>query len=226
MPEQSTRTVERALSLLATICDDRGLNLSEASRAVDLSPSTALRLLRTLEASGFVRKEHDGTYWPGSRLMQLGAQSLNNDSLVELCRPIMEHLVALTGESVYLGVKGHRATALYIAIVEGTHSVRHTSWVGRVIPIESSASGHVLLGRTPSDGYVVVDQGIEPDVTAIAAPIYSDDRIVASLSLVIPSYRITPRDRAQYGRALVAATADASAGLSKRILPMTEGEQP
>ncbi|HSP75992.1 MAG TPA: helix-turn-helix domain-containing protein, partial [Cryobacterium sp.] len=46
MAESSTRTVERALDLLAVICDADGLTLSESSRAVDLAPSTALRLLR------------------------------------------------------------------------------------------------------------------------------------------------------------------------------------
>jgi len=225
MPESSTRTVERALNLLAAICDQNSLNLSEASRAVDLSPSTALRLLRTLEGSGFVAKDDDGTYRPGSRLIQLGAQSLSNESLVSLCRDAMERLVDETGESVYLSVPGHRATALYISIVEGTHSVRHTSWVGRVIPLEHSAAGQVLLGRTPAEGYVVVERGIEPDVTAIAAPVRSESRVVASMSLVIPSYRVTDIDVARYGRALAAATARVSAGLGKRPLSHTAGGQ-
>jgi DNA-binding IclR family transcriptional regulator len=211
--EPSTRTVERALSLLAVICDGDGLTLSASSRAADLSPSTALRLLRTLETSGFVRKDDDGDYRPGSRLIQLGAQSLSNESLAPLCRPVMEELVAATGESVYLSVEGHARTALYLAIVEGTHSVRHASWVGRTVPLEHSASGQVLEGRTPAQGYVVVERGVETDVTAIAAPIRSAGRIVAALSLVIPSYRVTPADIERYGPLLVAAANRVSAGL-------------
>jgi len=216
MAESSTRTVERALNLLAVICDRSKLNLSEASRAVDLSPSTALRLLRTLEASGFVHKDSDGTYGPGSRLIQLGAQSLSTESLITLCRTEMEELVEQTGESVYLSVQAHRATALYIAIVEGTHSVRHSSWVGRVIPMDSSASGHVLAGQTPAEGYVALEHGIEADVTAIAAPIYSEHRVVASMSIVVPSYRVHATDVARFGAALVAATSRVSAGLSRQ----------
>lgn len=215
MAESSTRTVERALNLLAAICDQSDLNLSDASRAADLSPSTALRLLRTLEASGFVHKDDDGTYRPGSRLIQLGVLALSNESLVSLCRPAMEKLVDETGESVYLSVEGHGQTALYVAIVEGTHSVRHTSWVGRVIPLEESASGQVLLGHTPPEGYVVVERGIEADVTAIAAPVCSERRVVASMSLVIPSYRITDQDVARYGRALARSVAGISAGLGR-----------
>lgn len=213
MAESSTRTVERALSLLAVICDGDGLTLSASSRAVDLSPSTALRLLRTLETSGFVRRDDGGGYRPGSRLIQLGAQSLSNESLAPHCRPAMEGLVAATGESVYLSVEGHARTALYLAIVEGTHSVRHASWVGRTVPLEQSASGQALEGRTPASGYVVVERGIETDVTAIAAPIRSAGRVVAALSLVIPSYRVSPADIDIYGPLLVAAAERVSESL-------------
>ena len=217
MAESSTRTVERALDLLAVICDSDGLTLSESSRAVDLAPSTALRLLRTLETRGFVQKAGDGAYRPGSRLIQLGAQSLSSESLVTLARPAMERLVAETGESVYLSVEGHDATGLYIAIVEGTHSVRHASWVGRTVPLARSAAGQALTGRTPAAGYVVVERGVEADVTALAAPIRSEARTVAALSLVIPSYRVEPADIRRYGPLLADAAAKVSAGLGRSV---------
>ena len=215
MAESSTRTVERALDLLAVICDAHGLTLSESSRAVDLAPSTALRLLRTLETRGFVHKTDDGAYLPGSRIIQLGAQSLSSESLVSLSRPAMERLVAETGESVYLSVEGHDATGLYIAIVEGTHSVRHASWVGRTVPLERSAAGQVLTGHTPETGYVVVERGVETDVTALAAPIRSEARTVAALSLVIPSYRVAPADIRRYGPLLARVAGQVSAGLGR-----------
>ena len=213
--EPSTRTVERALALLATICDRGGANLADSARDCDLAPSTALRLLRTLETTGFVSKEEFGTYRPGSRLIQLGAQALSNESLIDLARPAMEKLVSETGESVYLSVEGHGATALYISIVEGTHSVRHASWVGRTVPLDTSAAGHALRGDVPADGYVVVEHGVETDVTAIACPVYSEARIVGALSLVVPSYRLPASKAAQYGRMLASATAGVSAQLSR-----------
>jgi IclR family acetate operon transcriptional repressor len=213
--EPSTRTVERALALLATICERGGANLADSARDCNLAPSTALRLLRTLETTGFVTKAEFGTYRPGSRIIQLGAQALSNESLVDLARPVMEKLVAETGESAYLSVEGHRATALYISIVEGTHSVRHASWVGRTVPLDTSAAGHALRGRVPDEGYVVVEHGVETDVTAIACPVYSEARIVAALSLVVPSYRLTAPEAAQYGRLLAAAAAGVSARLSR-----------
>ncbi|OPX07408.1 IclR family transcriptional regulator [Mycobacterium sp. AT1] len=214
MADQATRTVERALALLASVCDRGGANLADTARECELAPSTALRLLRTLEAAGFVRKDESGTYRPGSRIIQLGAQALSDESLVDLAGPAMDELATETGESVYLSVVGHAATAVYINIVEGTHSVRHASWVGRTVPLDVSAAGHALRGKVSDDGYVIVERGVETDVTAIACPVYSQSRIVAAMSLVIPSYRLNADQTTQYGRLLIAAAADVSARLS------------
>jgi IclR family acetate operon transcriptional repressor len=219
--EPATRTVERALALLARVCDRGRANLADTARDCDLAPSTALRLLRTLETTGFVSKDEFGMYRPGSRIIQLGARALSDQSLIELAAPAMEELATDTGESVYLSIKGHAATALYISIVEGTHSVRHANWVGRTVPLDISAAGHVLRGKVPDDGYVVVERGVEADVTAIACPVYSQTRVVAALSLVVPSYRLTTAQAKQYGRMLISATADVSARLSSTPKPNT-----
>jgi DNA-binding IclR family transcriptional regulator len=214
MAEPSTRTVERALALLATVCERGGANLADSARTCDLAPSTALRLLRTLETTGFVSKDEFGLYRPGGRIIQLGAQALSNESLVDLAADAMEEVATATGESAYLSVEGHAGTALYISIVEGTHSVRHASWIGRTVPLDTSAAGHALRGKVPDVGYVIVERGVETDVTAIACPVFSQTRIVAALSLVVPSYRLTATQAKQYGRTLLSAAAGITARLS------------
>jgi DNA-binding IclR family transcriptional regulator len=206
--------VERALALLAAVCERGSANLADSARDCDLAPSTALRLLRTLETTGFVSKDESGLYRPGGRIIQLGAQALSNESLIDLAAEAMEDVATETGESAYLSVEGHAGTALYISIVEGTHSVRHASWVGRTVPLDTSAAGHVLRGKIPEAGYVVVERGVEKDVTAIACPVYSQARIVAALSVVVPSYRLTATQAKQYGRTLLSAAAGITARLS------------
>lgn len=209
MTENPTRTVDRALSLLGIVCDRGVVSLADAARDAELSPSTALRLLRTLEAQGFIRRDDAGRYNPGSRIVQLGALALANESLVALADGAMRRMVEATGESCYLSVPGVGETALYIAIVEGTHSVRHASWVGRSIPLDGSAAGAVLRGGAGAGPYTVVKQGVEDDVTAIAAPIVVGGRIVAALSSVVPSYRIDDVRIERIGRLL----ADEASGL-------------
>ncbi|OUM44287.1 IclR family transcriptional regulator [Arthrobacter sedimenti] len=207
MAESSTRTVERALVLLGAVCDAGSLTLADAARETELSASTALRLLRTLEGTGFVRRDGLGTYRPGLRVMQLGAQALGHESLVSLAEPALERLVDRTGESAYLSVPSHDGEGVYLAMREGTHSVRHASWVGRSIPLAGTAVGAVLTG-SPDEGFVVVRDGVEADVTAIAAPVSPGGRAVAALSVVVPSYRITEAEARRIG-VLVAREASA-----------------
>ncbi|MGG7510186.1 IclR family transcriptional regulator [Plantibacter sp. YIM 135249] len=203
MAESSTRTVDRALSLLGIVCGRGSVSLADAARDADLSASTALRLLRTLEAQEFIRRETDGRYTPGARIVQLGALALANESLVSLASEAMHRMVAATGESCYLSIHGAGETALYIAIVEGTHSVRHASWVGRSIPLHGSAAGTVLTGDVDPIGYTIVRQGVESDVTAIAVPVMIGHRIVAALSSVVPSYRVSDEQIARIGELLI-----------------------
>ena len=89
------------------------------------------------------------------------------------------------------------------------------------MPLDISAAGHALRGKVPDDGYVVVERGVEADVTAIACPVYSQTRIVAAVSLVVPSYRLTATQATQYGQMLLSATADVSARLSSSPKPRT-----
>ncbi|MFC4224726.1 IclR family transcriptional regulator [Lysinibacter cavernae] len=201
--DASTRTVERALSLLGVVCEQSDIALSEAANLVNLSPSTALRLLRTLEQTGFVRRDDRGLYSPGSRVIQFGALAVSQDSLITLCSERMHEIAEVTGESTYLSIRSIEESGVYIAIAEGTHSVRHTSWVGRSIPLRESAAGQALLGKGPPAGYVIAEQGVENDVTAIAAPIYSGTKIVAALSVVAPSYRMDDTKDHRIGTLLV-----------------------
>ncbi|SOD71529.1 IclR family transcriptional regulator [Jatrophihabitans sp. GAS493] len=188
--KSSTRAVERALGLLAEVCDQGALTLAECARRSGLPSSTALRLLRTLESSDFVSRDHDGTFRAGTRLIQIGASALGRQSLVRLCQPALGRIAEASGESTYLSILGPGETAVYIGMVEGTHAVRHTSWVGRTIPLDATAAGQVLRGELPPSGYVAYRSSVEPDVTALAAPIRRSGGIAGVISVVGPTYRL------------------------------------
>lgn len=198
-PLSSTRTVERALILLAEVCAAGPIALSECARRVKVPTSTALRLLRTLEGNDFVARDPDGLYDAGPRLLQIGAAALGRQDLLAMVRPALDRIVGQTGESSYLSVRGPVDTALYLDLVEGTHSIRHTSWVGRTVPLGGTAVGTVLQGHVGPKGYVAMRSAVEPDVTAIAAPIRRPGGIVGAISLVGPTYRIDEELMTTYG---------------------------
>lgn len=195
----STRTVERALGLLAEVCAEGSISLTDCARRAQLPASTALRLLRTLETTGFVMRAHDGTFRAGTRLIQLGALALSRQSMVALAQPGLKRIVEQTGESSYLVTRGPSDTAVYLAMAEGTHPVRHTSWVGRAIDLADLAVGRALAGDVGADGYVAQRDRLEPDITAIAAPIRWPGGVAGALNLLGPTYRIDESTLRRYG---------------------------
>jgi IclR family transcriptional regulator, acetate operon repressor len=196
----STRAVDRALELLGAVCAEGAISLADCARRADLPASTALRLLRTLERSDFVARDAQGFFRAGPRLIQLGAAALGRQSLVGIAEPSLQRIVQATGESAYLSVLGPGETALYIGMVEGTYAVRHTSWVGRTVPLEGSAVGAALRGSVPVSGFVGQRSRVERDVTAIAAPIRHPGGIAGAISLIGPTYRIDDEQLEALGR--------------------------
>jgi IclR family acetate operon transcriptional repressor len=212
----STRTVDRALDLLAEVCTREHSSLSECARSVSLAPSTALRLLRTLVAKGFVTRDEDGNFHSGPRLLQLGAAAFGRQSLVELAEPGLQRLVAGCGESAYLSVRGPGETAVYAAMVEGSFPIRHTGWIGRAVQLHGTAIGLAMRAEVGPLGFIAQRSELEPDVTAIAAPVRrptdrATESVAAVISVIGPTYRIDAARRKYLG-ALVAAEAQALAG--------------
>ncbi len=216
---QTARTVERALALLAEVGTAEALTLTECARRVGLPPSTALRLLRTLEASGFVRRDAGGWFRGGPKLIQLGAATFGRQALVRQAEPALQRLVEATGESAYLSMTGSGDTAIYVAMVEGTHPVRHTSWVGRSVPMSGLAVGQALRGVVPDEGYIAERDETDPDVTAIAAPVRRPGGVAGALSVVGPTYRIAEDTMHSYGDAVRAEAEALSASFGVTSSP-------
>lgn len=201
-PQGATRTVERALRLLAAVTESGG-TLSDLARAVDLSPSTTSRLLSTLTISEFVRRDERGRYRPGARLRRLAAAALREDPLFELAGPHLEQLAAETGETANLVVSVQAGQAIYLRQVTSPNMVQTASWTGRTIPTRGTALGAALRGDLRAGGFATRSGAVEPDVTSIAAPLYGPDgAIIAALSVLAPTYRTTRRRVNTLGRAV------------------------
>jgi IclR family transcriptional regulator, KDG regulon repressor len=213
MAETGTRTVERALTLLSAVAT-RGGTLTELARAADLSPSTASRLLATLVAEGLIQRDEHGRYGAGGRLRQLAAATLRTNPVYELAGPHLSALAAETGETANLAAGAERGRVVYLRQVAGTNLVQTAGWVGRTVPGRGTALGAALRGEVEADGYVARAGAVEPDVTSIAAPVYgAGGDIAAALSVLAPSYRMTPRRIAACGSAVARHATELSRSL-------------
>ena len=82
-----TQSVSRALSLLTKLSEEpEGLNLSELARRVKLAPSTAHRLLTTLQLDQYVRFE-DGRWLIGVQCFNVGSSYMRARDVCYMARP-------------------------------------------------------------------------------------------------------------------------------------------
>jgi DNA-binding IclR family transcriptional regulator len=194
-PERSTpRATDRGLSLVRVVADAAtGITLADAARAVDLTPSTALRQLRALEAAGFAARADETLWVPGPELLRIARNLAGEATLPRLAAEPLRSLAAATGESAYLAEPHDSATARYTAMHQGSHTVRHVSWLGHEITRRGTALGAALAGRVDAEtGVAERVNAVEDGTTAVSAPVRdASGAIVAALSVVGPSYRFT-----------------------------------
>jgi IclR family transcriptional regulator, acetate operon repressor len=211
----TVRAVERAFELLGCFSpEQKTLTMSEAARAVDLPISTVSRLLGTLETNDFVRRLPDGRYMPGGRLLRIGVVALHGVDLYDLSALHLERLAKQTGETANLGIPVAGDQVLYLRQALSQHSIRHGSWIGRAVPIAGTAIGAAIRGHIGREGYSTTRVTIEPDVTALAAPVFgADGQIVAALSVTGPTYRMDDAVVQRVGALLVRETREMSSHL-------------
>jgi IclR family acetate operon transcriptional repressor len=187
------RATDRGLALLRVVADHpTGIALADAARAVELTPSTALRQLRSLESAGFAARDDEGRFVPGGELLRIARTLASRAALPRLAEPVLAALSELTGESAYLAEPFDARHAEYAAMEPGTHAVRHVSWLGQRVTRRGTAVGAALAGQVEADGVVVKSDAVEDGVTAISAPVRgATGDIVAALSVVGPSFRLT-----------------------------------
>jgi DNA-binding IclR family transcriptional regulator len=138
--------VARATAVLDELAGDPGeLGTNELARRIGVNPSTASRLLATLEAARLVEQvPANGRYRLGLRLLELGNVALGRLDLRTLARPHLEALVEETGETTTLSVPGER-DAVTVDFAQSSSSVQSVARLGRPSVAHATAAGKVLL---------------------------------------------------------------------------------
>jgi IclR family acetate operon transcriptional repressor len=205
-----TRAVDRALALLALFQEAPArFSLTQLARQTGLAPSTALRLLRTLEGSGFLLRTEEGLFVPGPTLVRLAARTIHEQPLYAMAGASLARLAEQTGETANLAVRHGETEALYLRQVPSPRAVRYATWAGRTVPLAGTAVGAALLGAVGKRGYAVARGSVEPDVTGVAAPIRGGDAEPrAAISVIGPTYRMPRAVVADIGRALLTEAAE------------------
>ncbi|MDQ7844671.1 MAG: IclR family transcriptional regulator [Armatimonadota bacterium] len=139
------QAVDRALRLIDLLADGSPrLGVSDLARKTGWSKAVVFRLLRTLEAHGYVLQDEARRYQMGTKPLQLAGAVLRRLGLPQVARPAMLALSERTGESVVLTVPTPGGI-ICLDTVDSPQQLRATFRVGRVIPWHAGAAGKLHL---------------------------------------------------------------------------------
>lgn len=150
---KSRYTIEalaRGLEVLALFTAARpALSFNEIVGALDLSKSTAFRILATLEQLGYL--EHDPTarrYRPGLKVFQLGFAALAGLEIQQVARPQLERLAQQLDETASMAVL-EDLDIIYVDRIRNRAIVGVVLGVGSRLPAYTASLGKVLLAGLP-----------------------------------------------------------------------------
>jgi DNA-binding IclR family transcriptional regulator len=245
MSDQSGRTVgsvARALALLDALAEGPA-GVNALARRIGVNPSSASRLLGTLEAGGLVERDPGGPYRLGLHLVALADRVLARLDVRELARPQLRALVEETGETATLSV-ADGDQAVTVDFVPGGSSVLSMARLGRPSIGHATAAGKVLLAftgaspvalepyteRTITDpealaaelarvreqGWAEAEGEREPDLNALAAPVFGRGAVLAAIvGLQGPAARLDAERRRAVLPSLLAAASAVSRSLGR-----------
>src|SRR5271170_5179277 len=144
------KSLVRALTLLNRLAStDEGASLTEVAQQVGLSPSTAHRLLTTLEQERYVHFDPERRLWSvGMQAFMAGNAFLRTRSLTGAARPHMRALMNESAETVNLAVEDEYE-AVYLAQVECRQMMRALARPGARVPLYCSSVGKAILSAMP-----------------------------------------------------------------------------
>lgn len=147
------QSVARALELISIISDhpQDGMSLTELSKALRVSKSTTLSLVRTLVGYGYLSDAEPGPrYFLGTTLIRLGDIASRELPLGAICRPLLEELAAETKMTSRVAINDG-GYPIFIERVDGPGSVRFYTPLGqREVPY-ASAAGKAILSTLAED---------------------------------------------------------------------------
>lgn len=156
--ESTSSAVERALSILELVAvGNQGLSNSDLSRRLKIPKSSASYILRVLEKRDYLRRDGEGKYRLGLKLLSLTGGAMTHMDVREVAKPVMKiFLVKSRLPEAHLAVLDN-GRAVYVEKVEAENSfIKMDIWVGHRLPIHTTAIGKVLVAFLPEEQIVQI----------------------------------------------------------------------
>ena len=155
----AVQSVDRAMSLLDALGEDEeGYRLTDLAIRTGLSPSTAHRLLTTLEQRRFVEFDPSDNMWHvGRQTFAVGSAFIRRRNFVAPALPYLRRLRDLTHETANLGVADD-GEVIVLTQVESREIMRAITRVGGRAPMVTSGIGKAILATYSDEDVVAIIQ--------------------------------------------------------------------
>jgi DNA-binding IclR family transcriptional regulator len=199
----SVGVLDKAVVVLDAL-ESAPCSLSELVVVTELPRATAHRLATALESHGLVRRDDEGRFTLGTRLVALGRAATEGFPLAGAAHRALRELRDITAESVQLFVRdGDRRVC--IAALQSPHGLRTIVPLGASLDLGLGSGGRVLAGELGADGWVESVGEREAGVASVSAPVLDGGIVVAAVSVSGPIERTTRHPGRRYGESVVAA---------------------
>ena len=205
--------LDKAMTVLGAV-EAAPASLAELVEGTGLSRATAHRLAVALEAHGLVRRDDEGRFCLGLRLIGLGHEAAEGVPVWAAARPALAWLHEQTGESVQLFVR-ERDVRVCVDSIESARELRTIVPVGARLPLGAGSAGTVLSAGSGKPWVQSVGER-EEGVASVSAPVRDGGgRAVAAVSVSGPIQRLSSKPGAKYGDVVAEAArrVEAAAGL-------------
>ena len=143
--------LEKGIAVLEYLsCQPSGETLQEIKVALDISQTTAYRILNTLVRLDYLTYNEDTKRYKLSRkLLTLGFRSLNEHNLMETVLPRLRELRDMVKETACFGVLGSKK-GIFIEQAQGHHTFRFVLSPGKPFDLHCSAPGKAIMAYLPN----------------------------------------------------------------------------
>jgi DNA-binding IclR family transcriptional regulator len=205
--------LDKAMAVMAAI-ESGPASLAELVERSGLSRPTAHRLAVALEAHGLVRRDGEGRFGLGLRLIGLGHGAAESIPVSVAARPALVWLHEQTGESVQLFVRDGD-TRVCVDSIESLRELRTIVPIGARLPLEAGSAGRVLAGAGGPWVQSVAER--EEGVASVSAAVRgATGDVIAAVSVSGPIQRLSSHPGSKYGALVAEASTRIEAARSDR----------
>lgn len=175
--KEIVQSVVKALSILELVSENE-VGLIELSKKVELNKTTVHRLLNTLIYTGYViQNPENNKYKITSRALSLSGNFLKGLDIVKIARPYIRELSEVANEVVHL-VALDGEDIVYIDKIDSENTIRMHSYIGKRIPIYSTAVGKAFIAYSDEESFDEIWKRISSHIKKLTPNTITDKEIM------------------------------------------------